>query len=129
MGLYITTADAGANLVEFCPAEPFATLSIVRGYRDPGACRDGAAPLLKPIVAKSGDVVEAIRTRNLREWSTSAEHGAALQGHQRQASRSVAIRTVSSSTPEPSGLPPPIIRAASTAATLARFRLRPFAIG
>ena len=58
IGLYITTADAGAKLVEFCPVEPFATLSIVRGYRDPGACRDGAAPLLKPIVAKSGDVVE-----------------------------------------------------------------------
>jgi len=58
MGLYITTADAGANMVEFCPAEPFATFAIVRGYRDPGICRDGAAPLLKPIVAKSGDVVE-----------------------------------------------------------------------
>ena len=27
MGLYITTADASANLVEFCPVEPFATLS------------------------------------------------------------------------------------------------------
>jgi conjugative transfer signal peptidase TraF len=58
MGLYITTADAGANLVEFCPVEPFATLSIVRGYRDSGACRDGAAPLLKPVIARSGDVVE-----------------------------------------------------------------------
>ena len=58
MGLYIITADADANLVEFCPAEPFATLSIVRGYRDPGTCRDGAAPLLKPVVAKAGDVVE-----------------------------------------------------------------------
>jgi conjugative transfer signal peptidase TraF len=58
MGLYIVTADAGANMVEFCPAEPFATLSIIRGYRDPGNCRDGAAPLLKPVVAKSGDVVE-----------------------------------------------------------------------
>ena len=58
MGLYITTADADANLVEFCPVEPFATLSIVRGYRDPGACRDGAAPLLKPVIARSGDVVE-----------------------------------------------------------------------
>jgi conjugative transfer signal peptidase TraF len=58
MGLYITTADAGANLVEFCPVEPFATLSIVRGYRDPGTCRDGAAPLLKPVIARSGDVVE-----------------------------------------------------------------------
>ena len=58
MGLYITTAEAGANMVEFCPAEPFATFAIVRGYRDPGTCRDGAAPLLKPIVAKSGDVVE-----------------------------------------------------------------------
>ena len=58
VGLYITTMDAGANLVEFCPAEPFATLAIVRGYRDSGTCRDGAAPLLKPVVAKSGDVVE-----------------------------------------------------------------------
>src|SRR6266852_9219399 len=58
MGLYITTSDASANLVEFCPVEPFATLSIVRGYRGPGTCRDGAAPLLKPIAAKSGDVVE-----------------------------------------------------------------------
>jgi conjugative transfer signal peptidase TraF len=58
MGLYITTADTDANLVEFCPVDPFATLSIARGYRDPGACRDGAAPLLKPIIARSGDVVE-----------------------------------------------------------------------
>ena len=58
MGLYITTADASANLVEFCPVEPFATLALVRGYRDPGNCRDGAAPLLKPVVAKSGDMVE-----------------------------------------------------------------------
>ena len=58
MGLYIATADAGANMVEFCPVEPFATLAIVRGYRDPGNCGDGAAPLLKPVVAKSGDVVE-----------------------------------------------------------------------
>jgi len=58
MGLYITTADASANLVEFCPVEPFATVSRVRGYRAPGACGDGADPLLKPIVAKAGDSVE-----------------------------------------------------------------------
>src|SRR5450432_233384 len=58
MGLYIATADAGANMVEFCPAEPFATLSIIRGYRDPGTCRDGGAPLLKPVIAKAGDVIE-----------------------------------------------------------------------
>src|SRR5712692_3593327 len=58
VGLYITTADAAANLVEFCPVEPFATLSIVRGYRDSGTCRDGAAPLLKPVIARTDDVVE-----------------------------------------------------------------------
>lgn len=58
MGLYITTADASADLVEFCPAEPFAAFAIVRGYRDPGSCDDGAAPLLKPVVARSGDTVE-----------------------------------------------------------------------
>jgi hypothetical protein len=38
--------------------EPFATLSIVRGYRHRGTCGDDAAPLLKPIIAKPGDVVE-----------------------------------------------------------------------
>jgi conjugative transfer signal peptidase TraF len=58
VGLYIATADSSASLVEFCPAEPFATLSIIRGYRDPGACQDGGAPLLKPVIAKAGDVIE-----------------------------------------------------------------------
>jgi conjugative transfer signal peptidase TraF len=58
LGLYVTTTDGSASLVEFCPAEPFATFSIARGYRDPGACRDGAAPLLKPVVASEGDTVE-----------------------------------------------------------------------
>jgi hypothetical protein len=31
--------DGSANLVEFCPAEPFSTLSLIRGYRP--ARRDG----------------------------------------------------------------------------------------
>ena len=44
VGLYVTTTDRNANLVEFCPAEPFASLAIARGYRDRGTCRDGAAP-------------------------------------------------------------------------------------
>ena len=43
LGLYVITADRNASLAEFCPAEPFATFAIARGYRDPGACRDGAA--------------------------------------------------------------------------------------
>jgi conjugative transfer signal peptidase TraF len=58
MGLYVTTPDPGAKLVEFCLVEPFATFSIVRGYHHRGNCGDGAAPLLKPIIAKPGDVVE-----------------------------------------------------------------------
>jgi conjugative transfer signal peptidase TraF len=58
LGMYVTTADEHANLVEFCPAEPFASLSIARAYRDTGTCRDGAAPLLKPVVASAGDAVE-----------------------------------------------------------------------
>ena len=58
MGLYRTTSDPNASLVEFCPAEPFGSLAIVRGYRDRGACPDGATPLLKPVVARAGDVVE-----------------------------------------------------------------------
>ena len=58
VGLYMTTSRPEANLAEFCPAEPFASLAISRGYRDRGACRDGATPLLKPVVARAGDVVE-----------------------------------------------------------------------
>ena len=58
VGLYVVTTDVSANLIEFCPAEPFAALSLIRGYRDAGSCRDGGAPLLKPVVAKAGDIVE-----------------------------------------------------------------------
>ena len=57
LGLYITT-EKPANLVEFCPAEPFASLAIRRGYRARGSCPDGAMPLLKPIVARAGDIVD-----------------------------------------------------------------------
>jgi conjugative transfer signal peptidase TraF len=58
MGLYVVSRDLAANLVEFCPAEPFASLSTIRGWRSAGSCPDGAAPLLKPVVARAGDVVE-----------------------------------------------------------------------
>jgi conjugative transfer signal peptidase TraF len=58
LGLYVTSSQPNATLVEFCPAEPFASLAISRGYRDVGACPDGAAPLMKPVVARSGDVVD-----------------------------------------------------------------------
>jgi conjugative transfer signal peptidase TraF len=58
IGLYVTTEEGGANLAEFCPAEPFGHLAIARGYRDAGNCGDGAAPLLKPVIARPADVVE-----------------------------------------------------------------------
>lgn len=59
MGLYIATNDPAATLIEFCPADRFAKQSSERGYRTRGiACSDDAVPLLKPIVAKDGDLVE-----------------------------------------------------------------------
>jgi conjugative transfer signal peptidase TraF len=57
-GLYRVTADGSAPLVEFCPAEPVASLANARGYRQVGSCPDGGTPLMKPIVARAGDVVE-----------------------------------------------------------------------
>ena len=57
LGLYHVSTAADANLVEFCPPEPYSRLSVVRQYRNPGNCPDGDSPLLKPIVAKPGDVV------------------------------------------------------------------------
>lgn len=57
IGLYRVTTDPSATLVEFCPAEPFGSLSANRAYRGKGDCPDGAEPLMKPIVATAGDVV------------------------------------------------------------------------
>jgi conjugative transfer signal peptidase TraF len=58
LGLYVRTDDDSATLVEFCPAEPFASFSRERRYRTPGfSCPDGAVPLLKPVIARSGDTV------------------------------------------------------------------------
>lgn len=57
VGLYRISTAADADLVDFCPAEPFAHISVARQYRHPGNCPDGGNPLLKPVVAKSGDVV------------------------------------------------------------------------
>ena len=58
-GLYVrTSSESIATLVVFCPAEPFARLSVERGYRSRGNCPDDAEPLAKPIVARPGDIVE-----------------------------------------------------------------------
>jgi conjugative transfer signal peptidase TraF len=58
VGFYKTTSNPDANLIESCPAEPYGNLAAIRGYRARGTCPDGAAPLLKPVVAKPGDIVE-----------------------------------------------------------------------
>ena len=61
VGLYLVTAHSDSNLVEFCPPQLFAELANARGYREAGSCPDGGAPLLKPIVAHAGDIVEVSR--------------------------------------------------------------------
>jgi len=58
-GLYVrTSSESRSSLVVFCPAEPFARLSVERGYRSRGNCPDGAEPLAKPIAARPGDNLE-----------------------------------------------------------------------
>ncbi len=59
IGLYLISNDSKARLVEFCPPEPFGILSRERGYRESSGfgCPDGAKPLLKPVAAKPGDLV------------------------------------------------------------------------
>jgi conjugative transfer signal peptidase TraF len=78
LGLYIASSEAFDSSIEFCPAEPFASLALSRGYRDPGACSDGGAPLLKPIVARAGDVIElsmaGIAVNNALLPNTAALH-------------------------------------------------------
>lgn len=57
IGLYRISPNPAANLIEFCPTEPFAALAKARGYRQAGRCPDGGTPLLKPMVAQAGDRV------------------------------------------------------------------------
>jgi conjugative transfer signal peptidase TraF len=57
IGLYVET-DPQSRLIEFCPSGVAAAISARRGYRGSGDYPDGASPLLKSIVAQSGDVVE-----------------------------------------------------------------------
>src|ERR1700675_1475466 len=58
LGFYITSHSSNAKLVEFCPQGTAASISLSRQYRTAGACPDGGAPLLKPVVAFPGDHVE-----------------------------------------------------------------------
>lgn len=58
IGLYVVTSETEANLAEFCPTAPYASLAAERGYRSTGTCPDGGAPLMKAIVARAGDSVE-----------------------------------------------------------------------
>ena len=56
LGIYAVTDET--NLVEFCPPEPFGSFAKRRGYRSAGSCPDGGTPLMKPIIARSGDEIE-----------------------------------------------------------------------
>ena len=57
IGLYVESYPQ-SRLIEFCPSGVPAAISVRRGYRGSGDCPDGASPLLKPIVAQFGDLVE-----------------------------------------------------------------------
>jgi conjugative transfer signal peptidase TraF len=57
VGFYVQSLRDAGCAVSFCPPEPFARLAKERGYRESGSCPDGAAALMKPVVAHGGDVV------------------------------------------------------------------------
>ena len=58
LGLYRATRDNRAPLIEFCPLDPYGRFAAGRGYRSIGNCPDGAGPLMKPVVASEGDIVD-----------------------------------------------------------------------
>ena len=127
VGLYIISSKPEANLAEFCPAEPFASLAISRGYRDRGACRDGATPLLKPVVARPGDVVEVSEQGiavNGRLVPNTVARSADTYGRPYSVGRSAAM----SSRPIRCGSLHLTKRAASTVATSVQSRPARFAI-
>lgn len=59
IGLYWISSSPEARFAEFCPPEPFGSMSVDRAYRRRSAgCPDHGESLLKPIIARSGDLVE-----------------------------------------------------------------------
>jgi conjugative transfer signal peptidase TraF len=78
VGLYQVASDPGATLVEFCPAEPFASMANARGYRQPGNCPDGGSPLMKPVVAPAGDSVQ-VSARGISVNGKAIPNSAPLQ--------------------------------------------------
>lgn len=60
LGLYVVTSKADYRLIEFCPDGRAAEESKTRGYRNSGSCPDGAEPLIKPVIAQQGDMVEML---------------------------------------------------------------------
>jgi len=77
IGLYRVASGPDATLVEFCPAEPFASVANARGYRQAGTCPDGGAPLMKPVVARAGDWVQ-VSARGLSVNGRAIQHSAPL---------------------------------------------------
>src|SRR6185312_11300516 len=79
IGLYVISNGPEARWVEFCPPEPFGTLSRERGYREWSrfGCPDGARPLLKPIAATAGDLVN-VSPRGIEVNGKLIPHTAAL---------------------------------------------------
>src|SRR6201996_8112178 len=58
LGLSKKTTVFRAALVEFCPQARYGGFPAGRGYRSLGCCPDGADPLMNPVVAKPGDIVD-----------------------------------------------------------------------
>src|SRR6185295_9940296 len=78
IGLYFVSSSPESRFVEFCPPDPFGSLSIDRGYRAQStACPDGGEPLLKPVIAREGDLVEVssngISVNGSLVWNTAAK--------------------------------------------------------
>ena len=56
LGLYIATSEP-TDYVAFCLSAELETKALARQYITPGHCPGGGTPLLKPIVARPGDIV------------------------------------------------------------------------
>jgi conjugative transfer signal peptidase TraF len=80
-GLYRATVDTPLRgmWVALCVSTDAAAVGLARGYLRPGPCPGGAQPILKPVVAVSGDVVDL------------SPHGVAVNGTSLPESESASI--------------------------------------
>ena len=98
LGLYKTTTESLAALIEFCPQEPYATFAARRGYRSTGKLHGRCGPADETRDCQRRRHCGGLGPRNCCEWVDTTQHRTEIEGQPGQSDEAMAVRSVSGST-------------------------------